>query len=46
MRDLFEAAVYSTGVNYLGLPAGVVPIGFADGLPAGCRSLAAGTART
>ena len=37
MDDLFRAAIYSTGVNYLSLPAGVVPIGFADGLPAGVQ---------
>ena len=37
VKDLFMSAIYSTGVNYLGLPGGVVPIGFADGLPAGVQ---------
>ena len=37
VRDLFLSAIYSTGVNYLSLPAGVVPIGFADGRPAGVQ---------
>ena len=37
VKDLFKAAIYSTGVNYLSLPAGVVPIGFADGRPAGVQ---------
>jgi amidase len=37
MKDLFDAAIYSYGVNYLGLPAGVVPIGLVDGLPAGVQ---------
>ena len=37
VKDLFASAIYSTGVNYLSLPAGVVPIGFADGLPAGVQ---------
>ena len=37
VKDLFMAAIYSTGVNYLSLPAGVVPIGFADELPAGVQ---------
>ena len=37
VKDLFMSAIYSTGVNYLSLPAGVVPIGFADGLPAGVQ---------
>jgi amidase len=36
-HDLFHAAIYSVGVNYLGLPAGVVPAGTADGLPAGVQ---------
>ncbi|MEM9622457.1 MAG: amidase [Pseudomonadota bacterium] len=36
-RDLFESAVYSTGVNYLSLPAGVLPVGFAQGLPTGVQ---------
>ena len=37
LRDLFRSAVYSLAVNYLSLPAGVVPIGFADGRPAGVQ---------
>ena len=37
VRDLFLSAIYSTGVNYLSLPAGVVPIGFADERPAGVQ---------
>ena len=37
IRDKFLSAIYSTGVNYLSLPAGVVPIGYAGGLPAGIQ---------
>ena len=37
VHDLFRAAIYSVGVNYLGLPAGVVPAGRAAGLPAGVQ---------
>jgi amidase len=36
-KDIFDAAVYSYGINYLGLPAGVVPIDFVEGLPAGVQ---------
>ncbi|MGH7332713.1 MAG: amidase [Candidatus Rokuibacteriota bacterium] len=36
-KDLFDAAIYSYGINYLGLPAGVVPIGSVEGLPAGIQ---------
>ena len=36
-KDLFDAAVYSYGINYLGLPAGVVPIDFVEDLPAGVQ---------
>jgi amidase len=36
-KDLWDAAVYSYGINYLGLPAGVVPIDFVDDLPAGVQ---------
>lgn len=34
VRDLFEASVWSTGINYLGLPAGVIGTGFAGNRPA------------
>ncbi len=37
LHDLFHAAKYSTGINYLSLPAGVTPIGLVDGLPAGIQ---------
>ena len=36
-RDLFDAAIYSYGINYLGLPAGVVPIDLVEELPAGVQ---------
>ncbi len=37
LRDIFESAKYSISVNYLSLPAGVVPIGFAQDLPTGVQ---------
>jgi len=36
-RDLLNAAIYSYGINYLGLPAGVLPIGLVEALPAGVQ---------
>ena len=36
-KDLFDAAVYSYGVNYLGLPAGFVPVDLVEDLPAGVQ---------
>jgi amidase len=36
-KDLFDALVYSYGINYLGLPAGLVPIDLVDDLPAGVQ---------
>jgi amidase len=36
-KDLFEASIYSYGINYLGLPAGVVPIDLVADLPAGVQ---------
>ena len=37
IKDLFDAAIYSVGINYLGLPAGLAPIGLVEGLPAGIQ---------
>jgi amidase len=37
IKDVFDAAIYSYGINYLGLPAGVVPVGLIEGLPAGIQ---------
>jgi len=39
-KDLFDASIYSYGVNYLGLPAGVVPIDLVEDLPAGVQLVA------
>jgi amidase len=36
-KDLFDSAIYSYGINYLGLPAGVVPVDLVDGLPSGVQ---------
>jgi amidase len=36
-RDVFNAAIYSTGINWVSLPAGVTPIGLVEGLPAGVQ---------
>ena len=36
-KDVFDAAIYSYGINYLGLPAGVVPVGLVGGTPAGIQ---------
>ncbi len=32
-KDLFDSAIYSTGINYLGLPAGVIATGLVEGRP-------------
>ncbi len=37
VKDLFDAAVYSYGINYLALPAGGVPIDLVEDLPAGVQ---------
>ena len=34
VRDLFDSAIYSTGINYLGLPAGVIGMDLVDDRPA------------
>src|SRR5579863_7285067 len=36
-KDIFSAAVYSYSINYLGLPAGVVPVDLVEDLPAGVQ---------
>ncbi len=34
VKDLFDSAIYSTGINYLGLPAGVIGMDLVDDRPA------------
>ncbi|MGY9072790.1 MAG: amidase [Acidimicrobiales bacterium] len=34
VKDLFDSAVYSTGINYLGLPAGVIGMDLVEARPA------------
>jgi amidase len=36
-KDVWDASLYSYGINYLGLPAGVVPVDLVEGLPAGVQ---------
>ena len=36
-KDLFDAAIYSFGLNYLGFPAGNIAAGFANNLPSGVQ---------
>jgi amidase len=36
-KDIWDAAVYSYGINYLGLPAGYVPVDLVEDLPAGVQ---------
>ena len=36
-RTLFDSAIYSTGINWLSLPAGVTPIGMVAERPAGVQ---------
>ena len=36
-KDLWDAAVYSFGINYVGLPAGFVPVDLVENLPAGVQ---------
>ncbi|MGI9596021.1 MAG: amidase [Acidimicrobiales bacterium] len=34
VKDMFDSAIYSTGINYLGLPAGVIGMDLVDERPA------------
>jgi amidase len=34
VKDLFDSAIYSTGINYLGLPAGVIGMDLVESRPA------------
>ena len=36
-KEAFNAAIYSTGINWISLPAGVVPIGMVEDRPAGVQ---------
>ena len=37
LKKSFYSAIYSTGINWLSLPAGVVPVGMIEGRPAGVQ---------
>jgi amidase len=37
VADLFMSSMYSCGLNFLGFPAGVLPTGMVDNLPAGVQ---------
>ena len=37
IRSLLQSLIYSLGTNWVSLPAGVVPIGLVEGLPAGVQ---------
>lgn len=36
-KDLWDSAIYSFGINHLGLPAGFVPVDLVDNLPSGVQ---------
>jgi amidase len=36
-KDLWDASIYSYGINYVGLPAGFVPVDLVENLPAGVQ---------
>ncbi len=37
VADLFRCSIYSYGVNYIGMPAGVVPVDLVEGMPSGVQ---------
>lgn len=37
VKDIFDSMIYSYGINYLGLPAGNIPIGLVEGRPSGVQ---------
>lgn len=37
VEDLFRSSIYSYGVNYVGMPAGVVPVDLIEGMPSGVQ---------
>ena len=37
VKDLFDSSIYSYGVNYLGMPAGHVPVDLVENMPSGVQ---------
>jgi len=37
VKDIFGASIYSYGVNYIGMPAGFVPVDLVENLPSGVQ---------